>query len=179
MSDARIDLQDEGLDLALRMGALSQAPPDCEVLVRTRYRVCAGPSYLQRHGRISEPQELAERDCLLFPYEGFSSCWTFQDANRQVTRVTIRGWLTISNAQALRACALRGWGPALLADWMTEVQRSQGELVDLFPEYRVTATDFSTGVWILLPPQGQSPNRYRPARVNAFLDFLRSRLKRD
>jgi len=179
LSDARIDLQDGGLDLALRMGALSQAPPGCEVLVRTRYRVCASPCYLEQRGEIGKPQELAERECLLFPYEGFSSSWTFQDAKHEVTQVAVRGWLTISNAQALRACALRGWGPVLLADWMTEAQRSQGDLIDLFPEYRVTATDFETGVWLLLPPQWQSPNRYRPARVDAFLAFLRTKLQGD
>jgi DNA-binding transcriptional LysR family regulator len=59
-------------------------------------------------------------------------------------------------------------GPALLADWMVKPELASGALVDLFPDYAVTATDFETAAWLLYPSRS-----YLPRKVRVVIDFLR------
>ena len=70
---------------------------------------------------------------------------------------------------ALRRAALDGLGPVLLADWLVDDDIAIGTLVDLFPKFRVTATDFETAAWILFPSRA-----YVPRKRRAFIDFLKA-----
>ncbi len=83
----------------------------------------------------------------------------------------MRGDVTILNALALRACALAGMGPVLLANWLIDEDIKEGRLVDLFPDYRVTATDFDTAIWLLYPSRAHLPNK-----VRVMIDFLKQRM---
>jgi DNA-binding transcriptional LysR family regulator len=67
----------------------------------------------------------------------------------------------ILNALALRACALANMGPVLLADWLIDEDVAQGRLIDLFPTYAVTATDFDTAVWLLYASRAHLPKKVR------------------
>lgn len=83
----------------------------------------------------------------------------------------MRGDVTILNALALRARALAGMGPVLLANWLIDEDIKEGRLVDLFPDYRVTATDFDTAIWLLYPSRAHLPNK-----VRVMIDFLKQRM---
>lgn len=171
LSDERLDMVNDKLDVALRLGPSSDASLGDTRLLKTQYRVCVGKGYDRTS--LMEPSDLKKADCLLFPLKGFRTRWLFQSRSQsEVQEVKVRGSLTISNALALRQACLQSLGPALLADWMTDTHLQSGDLIELFPDYRVTATDFQTGVWAVLPPQWQQPTRYRPKRIDAFLHFL-------
>jgi DNA-binding transcriptional LysR family regulator len=88
-----------------------------------------------------------------------------------VQEVPVHGDVTILNALALRACALAGMGPVLLANWLIDEDIAQGRLVDLFPRLHVTATDFDTAAWLLYPSRIHLPNK-----VRVMIDFLRQPL---
>jgi DNA-binding transcriptional LysR family regulator len=81
----------------------------------------------------------------VFNLSGFREHWLFQKGNDEVRAVHMAGDLKLSSALAIRQCALDGLGPALLANWLIDADLSDGSLVDLFPDYSVTATDFDTG----------------------------------
>jgi len=87
--------------------------------------------------------------------------------------VAIHGHIVISNALALRECALLGLGPALLADWLIDEDIAAGRLLQLFPEYEVTATIFETAAFMLYPSRAFLPNK-----VRVMIDFLRRHLGR-
>ena len=70
-------------------------------------------------------------------------------------------------------CALAGLGPALLADWMVQPEMRAGRLIDIFPHYSVTATNFETGAWLLYPSR-----QFLPSRVRAAVDFFKEHLAR-
>jgi DNA-binding transcriptional LysR family regulator len=63
-------------------------------------------------------------------------------------------------------------GPTLIGQWNIDSDLADGRLIDLFPEYSVTATDFDTAAWIIYPSRS-----YLPAKVRAFIDFVRERLR--
>ena len=63
-------------------------------------------------------------------------------------------------------------GPALLADWLVADDLAAGRLVDLFPEYEATPTDFDNAVWLL-----HTSRSYVPKRVRAFVEFMKQRIR--
>ena len=62
-------------------------------------------------------------------------------------------------------------GPTLLANWLIDDDIAQGRLVDPFPNYQVTATNFETAVWLLYPSR-----TYLPNKVRVMIDFLKENL---
>jgi DNA-binding transcriptional LysR family regulator len=137
-------------------------------LIPTRYFVCASPNYLQQYGHPRSPQEIEHHNCLLFPLAGFRSQWRFRDAKGQECEVMVRGRTTISNAVALAQCAIAGMGVALLPHWLIDDDLRDGRLVDIFPAYAVTATEFNTAAWMVYPSR-----TYVPIKVRVLMDFLK------
>lgn len=171
LTDAVVDLIAERVDIAIRLGPRTDSGLIGTRLMRTRYRVCASPGYLEAQGSVADPPALSERDCLRFPLSGYRSCWRFRDREGDLLDVPVKGSVMISNALALHRAARDGLGPALLANWIVDEDIARGALVDLFPDHEVTATDFDTAVWILYPSRS-----YVPLKVRAFIDFLKARM---
>lgn len=169
-SDANLDLAAEGIDLALRLASRPEGDYIAARLRRTTYRVVASPEFVAAH-RLQAPSDLVAVPCLCFPLAGFRTRWRFMDAAGMETGVAVAGPIQASTSLALRELARQGLGVALLADWLVDAELVGGGLVDVFPHYRVTATEYDTGVWLLYPSR-----KYLPAKTRAVADFLRQRL---
>jgi DNA-binding transcriptional LysR family regulator len=175
LTDAVVDLVLERIDLALRLGPGTDSSLVGQRLCPMRYRVVASPAYLSRAGRPRRPEDLAACDCLRFPLPGYRTQWSFRPraaaAATPPLDVPVGGWLVVSSAPALRQAALDGLGPALLADWLVLEDVASGRLVDLFPKWESTATQFDSAVWLLYASRDHVPQR-----VRATIEFLRSHL---
>ena len=172
LSDANLDLVAQRIDLAIRLGPSIDVDVISARLFKTHYRVCASPGYLARITPPLLPGDLTACRCVLFALPEFRSRWLFRDAAGSVTEVPVDGDLVISNALAVRDCALAGLGPALLPHWLIDGDIAAGHLVDLFPTYQVAATSFDTAAWLLYPSRSFLPNKVRVA-----IDFLTARLR--
>lgn len=172
LSDTNLDLVSEGIDLAVRLGPSRDSALIGIKLVDTRYRVCASPSYLTKARQeglpLRTPADLAAHRCLRLNLPDYRSRWQFRDSTGAINEVAVDGDVLISSPLVLLTCAVRGMGPALLADWMAGDEIAEGELVDLFPGHAVTATDFETAAWLLYPSR-----TYLPRKVRVAIDFLR------
>jgi len=82
--------------------------------------------------------------------------------------VAIRSRVVISNAQALKQCALADMGITLLPRWVVHRELASGELVELLGDYTAGAADFDVPVWLLYPSR-----RYLPLKVRVFAEFVR------
>ncbi len=171
LTDAHLDLVAERIDLAIRLGPAPAGDVIGRKLFDTRYRVCVSADYARRRP-LARPGDLAGHACLLYLLPEFRGCWRFRDAGGREVEVPVHGDVALSNAMALRDCALGGMGPALLADWLVEEDVAAGRLVDPFPAHAVTATDFATAAWLLYPSR-----RYLPRKVAATIEFLLLRLR--
>lgn len=169
LTDAVVDLIAERVDVAIRLGLLSDSTLIAEQLMRTYYSVCASPKYLEQYGQLKRPGDLENHNCLLFPLEGFRSRWIFRDRNGDESEVLVQGRTTISNAIALQQCAIAGMGLALLPNWLIDEDLRAGSLINVFPDYDVTATNFSTAAWLIYPSRA-----YVPLKVRVFVDFLKN-----
>lgn len=168
LTDAIVDLVAERIDLAVRLGHLTDSTLIARRLMPTLYRVCASPGYLRHQGKLDNPNAIANHNCLLFPLTGFRSRWIFKNQQGQITTVSIQGRTVISNAVALQQCAIADMGIALLPHWLVDSSLAQGVLIDLFPHYQVTATEFDTAAWLVYPSRS-----YIPLKVLAFIDALK------
>ncbi len=172
LDDQAVDLGIERIDVAIRLGPSPGDDYEREYLMPVKHRVCASPGWLARTARPTAPAELAAHACVLFPLGGFAERWRFRrDADSEVIEVPVHGALTISSALALKRCVLDGLGPGLLADWMIADELASGALIDLMPEFEVTATRFDTAAWLVYPSTS-----YVPLKVQAFVAFLRAQL---
>ena len=170
LTDAVLDLAGESVDIGIRLGQRVTGSLIATKLFDSRYRIVASPSYLERAGRLRVPADLSGRDCVVFPYVGFRSLWRLrQRKGGAIEEVVPRVALTVSNALAIRRAALDGFGVAMLAEWTVESDLRRGTLVDLFPAHDASATDFESAAWIVYPSRA-----YTPARVRAFVDYLKS-----
>ena len=171
LTDTVVDLVSERVDLAIRLARHFDADFIATKLTDTQYRVCASPGYLEKNKAPSTPQELQQHNCLLFPLPDFRSRWIFKNRKGVIEEVAIHGDVSILNALALRACALSGMGPVLLPNWLIDEDIAQGRLIDLFPEYRVTANEFDSAIWLGYPSRAHLPNK-----VRVMIDFLKQHL---
>ncbi len=119
------------------------------------------------------PQELQQRDCLLFPMASYNTQWHFRNAKGAVIDAPVHGRCTISNALALKQCAVADMGVTLLPQWVVGEKLRAGSLVDLFPQHhQVTPTDFETAAWLPYPLR-----HYLPLKVRVFVDFLKQKFQ--
>lgn len=171
LTDTVVDVISERVDLAIRLAKKFDADLVATKLFDTKYRVCASPSYIKEKSAPKIPQDLEQHSCLLFALPDFRSRWKFLDKQGIEQVIPVHGDVTILNALALRSCALAGMGPVLLANWLIDEDVSLGRLIDLFPDYRVTATEFDTAVWLMYPSK-----KHLPSKVRAMIDFLKEKL---
>ncbi len=171
LTDNVVDLVADRVDLALRLGSRVDASLVGMPLRRVRYHVVASPQYLQRHGRVRQPADLAGHECLRFALPGFRTQWTFRGPGNELETVEVHGWLVASTALALHRASLDGLGPALLPDWLVGPDLARGSLVDLFPQHEATAHDFDSAVWLLY-----ASRTYMPRRVREVMAFLKQAL---
>ncbi|MDV3350045.1 LysR family transcriptional regulator [Leptothoe sp. LEGE 181152] len=169
LTDAVVDLFAERIDVAVRLGLLADSTLIAQRLMQTHYSVCASPAYLKRFGKAKKPMDIEHHNCLLFPLAGFRSKWIFKDRKGALSEVSVSGRTVISSAIALQHCAIAGMGLALLPNWLIDEDLRAGRLVNAFPKYDVTATDFNTAAWLVYPSRA-----YVPLKVRVFIDFLKN-----
>lgn len=159
LSNRPLDLLQENLDLAIRLGRL----PDSR-LVATRLApramfLCASPAYLARYGRPHSLSELARHNCLV----GSSDHWTFAQGDRE-TSIRVQGNWRCNSGQAVLDAALRGFGLCQLPDYYVLEHLRSGELVSLLEPHRPP----HTAVWALYPQQ-----RHLSPKVRQLVDWLK------
>jgi len=176
LSDSVLDLVNERIDIAIRLGQMADSTLMARRLMPTQYFVCASPAYLAKQGHPHYPQALSKHECLCFALKGFRSRWLFKGQGGkgqggEAKTVLVRGRTVISNAIALRDCVLSGMGIALLPNWLVQADLAAGNLVNVFPHYAVTATTFETAAWFVYPSK-----KHLPLKVKVLMDFLKEEL---
>ncbi|GLR71967.1 LysR family transcriptional regulator [Agaribacter marinus] len=174
LTDNNIDLVSNGIDLAIRLSSSLQGDLIATKLIDTRYRVVASPDYINNTPTLTTPKDLATHDCTLFSLPSYGAEWKFKaikGSNKEIKPIAISKGIVISSAISIRSHVRSGGQPALLADWLIRDDLMSGHLIDLFPNYDVTATTFDTAEWLLYPSRA-----YLPQKVRVTIDFLKAHI---
>ncbi|MBI3436763.1 MAG: LysR family transcriptional regulator [Proteobacteria bacterium] len=173
LTDDELDLIAERIDVAVRLSPFSPTSHVAYRLCRMAPVVCASPQYLARCGALRTPADLARHKCIVFRQAGYRSEWRLRAAAGDVIAVPIQARCIVSNALALRDCALLGLGPALVPRWIVGRELNTRQLVNIFPSHEATATEFgAAAAWLLYPSRA-----YLPLKVRVFVDFLKKKFR--
>jgi LysR family transcriptional regulator for bpeEF and oprC len=158
ISDRYVNLVDEGVELAIRIGHLEDSA------LRARRiglfeRVCvASPAYLARHGVPREPNDLLEHECIVYTLLSSGSTWHLRDVE-----VPVSGRLRVNSPQAVQEAVNSGVGIAQGPRWLFEAGLENGNLQLLLSDYQAP----------LVPIQIlYVANRLLPKRAIVFMDFI-------
>ena len=109
LGDRNVDLIEEHIDAAVRIGELPRSSLVATRLGSVRKVVCASPAYLARFGMPQHPRELAERDCITFSGLVSAERWTFR-SGRKLAQFPVRSRLAVTTAEAAIDAAMAGTG---------------------------------------------------------------------
>ncbi|HHQ5723046.1 LysR family transcriptional regulator [Klebsiella variicola] len=163
-TDRRVDLIEENIDLAVRLGDTgNSASLSGRKIATQRSVICASPAYISRHGLPGSAEELLLHACLGFSRDGRVLPWKVLDENGRLTLIepTIRH--IVSHGEALRDAAVSGMGIAFLSTWLAGDEIAKGQL-RIIP---VTTPVYDAPVTALWPV-----SRNLSPRIRAVVDRL-------
>ena len=167
LNDRFVDVVDEGLDLAIRIGRLADSSLVARKLATLRLILCASPGYLGDHGAPKTPEDLRRHQCLCYSTNAQAPEWRFVAPDGAPFSVPVAGRLHANNGDALRIAALRGQGIVYLPSFIVGGDLQAGTLQSLLPDYMPA----DSGIYAVYPH-----SRHLSAKVRAFIDFLAERI---
>ena len=170
LSDRAVDLVEEGIDLAVRIGPVGSPALVARRLAYTQLVCCASPAYLAQHAPPATPDDLQQHACFAYTYAPPASAWTFEarDGTRHTPRIEFRH--RANNGRLLASIAIAGLGVTLEPDFIVAEAVRSGQLVRVLPDYQPPRSPISA----VYPSR-----RHLSAKVRAFVDFLAARFGRD
>jgi DNA-binding transcriptional LysR family regulator len=165
----RVDLIEEGFDVAFRVGRVDDAALTATRLGPARIRYCASPRYLARRGAPKTPEDLTSHACILVVSEGGPVRWPFQ-VNKREVMLTVSGRLRFNSFALAHAAALAGLGIAIFPEFACAQDIRRKRLVPVLED----CIGEVGAVWLVHPR-----HKYLTARVRAFAELVGERLARN
>ena len=132
LTDRHVDLIEEKVDVAIRVGRLADSSLIARKIGEMRRVIVASPAYLAAKGRPKTPDDLVNHDCLSWDEEHDDlNRWPFE-VNGVVRHINVRGRIMSNNAQALYQLAIMGAGIFRMLEYRARPLIRSGELVPLF-----------------------------------------------
>lgn len=167
--DRVVNMTDEGVDVAVRIGHLHQSGQQAIKVGEVRRVVCASPAYLDQHGRPQRPEQLREAKLVTSSSSQLVSEWTFIDAG-QPLKVPIEPRLVVTANNAAINLARLGWGMTRVLSYQVAAAVAAGELELVLEDFEPAPLP----IHVVFQQNGRVP-----AKVNTFVDFLSQRLGQD
>jgi len=165
-SDRRINLIEEGIDLAIRITRRLEPGDVARKIGAGRMLVVAAPEYLARHGRPQHPAELAHHECLGYTHAGNPMPWQFL-VNGQPENFPVRSRINANNGDVLAEAAAQGLGITLQPDFIVASYLDAGRVARILADFAIP----ELGIYAMLPS-----NRHVPHRVRVLMDTLAAAL---
>jgi DNA-binding transcriptional LysR family regulator len=163
LSDRRVDLIQEGIDVGIRIGELRDSSMIARRLFESRTVICASPAYLRDNGVPEHPASLRDHRCLIYSNLDDADRWTWRNENDEIESVRLNCVLAANSGDMLRKVASGGLGVVMLPMFIAYAAIRRGELTPILANYRwPAATAFA-----IYPPA-----RHLSYRVRAFIDYL-------
>lgn len=169
LSNRRVDLVADGIDLAIRAGALVDSSLVARKVANSELGIFGAPEYLARRGHPRRPADLVHHDCLIYGggRDGKLS-WRLTGPRGEQT-VAVSGPITCDDMIFLRDAVLTGLGLALIPVEIVSAAVKAGRVVRVLPRYGYP----SGGIFVVWPSQ-----KLVPARVVAAREMLIEELEK-
>jgi DNA-binding transcriptional LysR family regulator len=167
LDDRTVDLVGEGIDVALRMGVLTDSTSTARRIARIRRRVVGTPAYFARAGALLEPRDLERHEAIIYAQRGGGAAWTFVK-NGAEQRVALKGRIRSTAAEAVREAVLADLGLAVASDGMLGLELKSGAVREVLADWRLPSID----IWAVFPT-----GRRATTKARAFAAFAERELE--
>ncbi|WP_429811282.1 LysR family transcriptional regulator [Ensifer sp. B1-9] len=163
LTDERIDLVREGVDIALRLGPLTDSSMKLRPLGESRRLLVAAPAYLAAHGTPVSARDLSGHEGIRMSNVAGSDMLILEGPDGRSHSVPFAGRFRVDHGLGAREALAAGRGIAPAHRWLVDDLLASGELVELLPDYTLPSVPLS----LLIVPE-----RAGIARVRLLVDFL-------
>ncbi len=164
LSDRVVDIIGEGVDVAIRIAALSDSNLVGLKLADNQRVVVASPDYLKKNGAPRNLDDLSRHNCLAISSDGSQRGWTFRQYGKNVVS-KVSGDMVCNDGQVLHEWALQGYGLAWRSMWEVGADIRAGRLQTVLDDFAAPGND----IYAVF-----AQRRHLPLRIRAFVDFLRA-----
>ena len=161
-ADSMLDLVEEGMELAIRIGELPSSTLIIRTLGLSQQKLVASPEYVRLNGEPESPLDLPEHDCIAYAGGQRWSRWEF-DSEQGRQAVDVNGPLRVNDLDAIYEATLAHMGVALVPAWRASEDLRSGRLRELMPEYYAVPQPVN-----VVYPQ----TRFLSQRARVFIDFV-------
>jgi len=164
MTDQHIDIIENRIDMAVRVGPLTDSSLIATLLASSHRVLCASPEYIQRMGKPEKPNDLSTHQCIIMSsLGGLHESWNLKEGNNYI-QVSVNGVITTNNGEAIRDAALGGLGIANKSVWDIYEHIQNGELQVLLEDYPLPKANIYAVY---------HKNQFLTAKVRVWIDFLK------
>ncbi len=167
LDDRRVDLIEEGIEVALRMGELADSAMTARRLGRARRVVVATPGYLARAGEPTTPAMLREHQAVIYAQPGGGRTWTFR-RDREEATVSLPETLSVTAAEGVREAVFADLGVCVATEWMFQAEIASGRVRCVLPTWELP----SLTLWAAF-----ATGRTASAKARAFAAFVEAQLR--
>jgi DNA-binding transcriptional LysR family regulator len=168
LDDRNLNLVEEGVDIALRMGALSDSGLTARKIAECRRVVLGTPAYFDKHGEPTCPADLCKHQAVVYALGGGAN-WQFRNANEEQS-VIINGRIRVSAAEGLREAVLANLGLTMASEWMFAPELASGAVRAVMTDWTLPKQD----LWAVFPT-----GRMASAKARAFLEYVEGLLTKE
>lgn len=164
--DSYIDLVKEGVDVAIRIGALADSSLIARKIATIPRYFVASKEYLIKHGEPKTLDELQNHNCIVYNLLTTRNEWHF-DSKSGNQKVTVQGRFSSNSPDAIRQAVLEHQGIAVILGWLVEDDIKKGKMEVIMKDFTPIALDLNA-----IYPQ----RSFMPAKVSLFLNYLQTEL---
>jgi DNA-binding transcriptional LysR family regulator len=162
LDDRNIDLVQEGIDVALRMGQLADTAMTARRIATTRHVVIGTTAYFARAGEPRSPGELIAHEAVIYSQRVGGAVWTFHRDGAELA-VTVKGRLHVTAAEGVRAAVLADAGIAIASEWMFAPELAAGTGRAVLQDWDLPSMD----LWAVYPT-----GRTATTKARTFIAFV-------
>jgi len=167
-SDRNVDVIEDGYDIVLRSGYLTDSRLTSRLIGEYSMRLYASPEYISKKGSPQSVEDLTSHDCLLyrFPGTGKTECWPVKSESDKINKINT--CFISNNTDIQKSLVLEGKGIALLPAQICREEVNAGKLVPLL-EDKIFSSDKAYLLW--------PKNKNLSQRVRAFVNFFNNKIQ--
>jgi DNA-binding transcriptional LysR family regulator len=168
LDDRNVNLVEEGVDIALRMGALSDSSLTARKIAECRRVVLGTPTYFEKHGEPTCPADLSKHQAVIYTLGGNAN-WQLRNGTDDQS-VIISGRIRVNAAEGLRAAVLAHQGLTMASEWMFAPELANGAVREVMRDWTLPNQD----LWAVFPT-----GRMASAKARAFVQYVQGLLAKE
>lgn len=161
LNDHSLNLVEEGIDVALRMGNLVDSGLTARKIAQSHRQILATPTYFERFGEPATPADVLQHQAIIYSLGG-GARWTFSKGDSHYP-IVASGRIRVTSAEGVRAAVLNHLGLAMASTWMFAPELASGEVKAVLNDWRLPPID----LWAVFPT-----GRMASAKARAFVEYV-------